>query len=286
MKGKEYLQKITVIILLLTVSLGLLFYKVPLYYQLRSYLVMYFYSIYEEKQSLIKKQNILIDIPGGTSTREKDWYPFVMVFNDDYGFSRYMGRDLALTILYNFGAFDWKQSSSSYYFINSPYYNSFYGGYIVRDNSGKKFGFTPEGEPDLEEIFSVPEYDFKYLVLQSLGCPEEKMKMELKSCEITKDVEYAKYKGWIKIDSVLETNSPVHKYKVDRRAYIQYGNPFKGNDQEDFELMTMRGRIYARYFDQFGCTVFLYIMTPAWYTLEECDRKILSKTVIGKSMKV
>ena len=275
------LPKSIFIIILIVISLSFLFLKPPLYSKARSYLVMYAYSNYEEKKSLLNKLDVSVEIPGGRSTKEKDWFPFVLVYNDNYGFSKFMERELSLTILYNFGAFDWKNGSSSYYNAESPYYNSFYGGYIIQEQeSNRKYGFTPDGEPLIEEIISVPEYDFKYLVMQGLGCPEEKRVMDALSYEITSNVDYVGYNDWYRIDGLLLLNNPNHKFKSNRRAYIQFGNPINYSDKEEFGLITMHSRIYAKYFEEIGSTVFLYIMTPGGLELEKSDQEILSKTII------
>lgn len=274
-------SKSLVIVLLVILSLSILFAKAPLYSKARSYLVMYAYSNFEKKNSLLNKLDVSVEIPGGTSTKEKDWYPFVSVYNDTQGFSNFMGRELSLTILYNFGAFDWKSGSSTYYNAESPYYNSFYGGYIIQDQeTNRKYGFTTDGEPLIEEIISVPEYDFKYLVMQSLGCPEEKLAMDALSYEITANVDYVGYDDWYRIDGLLLLNNPNHKFKSNRRAYIQFGNPINYTDKEEFGLITMQSRIYAKYFEEIGSTVFLYIMTPGSLVLEKADQEILSKTTI------
>jgi len=192
-----------------------------------------------------------------------------------------MGRELSLTILYNFGAFDWKTGSSTYYQEDSPFYNSFYGGYIIQEHElNRKYGFSSEEKPIIEEIISVPEYDFKYLVMQGLGCPEEKLVMDALSYEVTANVDYVGYKDWFKIDALLLLNNPNHKFKSNRRAYIQFGNPINYIDKEEFGLITMQGRIYAKYFEEIDSTIFLYIMTPGSLNLEQCDQEILSKTTI------
>ena len=270
--------KTLLIVLLVIIIFGLL--KPPLYFKARSYLVMYAYSNYEKKNSLLNELDINIKIPGGRSTGEKDWYPFVLVYTANHGFSNYMGRELSLTILYNFGAFDWKQGTSSYYQAESPYFNSFYGAYMVKEHEpGRKFAFA-EGKPIVEEVLSVPEYDFKYLVMESLGCPEEKLTMEPLSYEMKAGVDYIGYNDWYRLDGQLSLNTPNHKFKGNRRAYIQFGNPMYDTNKEEFEVTTMQGRIYARYFEEIKSTVFLYIITTDSLTLEKCDQEILSKTVI------
>lgn len=284
MKDLKRWKTLLGLILVVALALSILFLKVPLYYQARSYVVMYAFSKYEMKNSLFTRQNISLQIPGGSSTEKKDWYPFVMTFNDDEGFSQYMNKNLSLSILYNFGRFNWNKSSSELFQDDSPYYNSFYGGYVVKENiSDNKYGFTADGELNMQEIFAVPEFDYKNLVLKSLGCPDEKLTMEILSHNITENVEYAGYKDWTQIDALLLTNSPDHKFKGDRRGYIQYGNPLKKENLEDFRLIATNGRIYARYFEEFQSTIFLYILSPSSLTVEECDQEILSKTRISPS---
>jgi len=284
MKNPKRWTKLIGLIIIIVLALSVLFLKAPFYNQARSYVAMFVYSKYEMRNSLWEKQNIPLKIPGGSSTRDKDWYPFMMVFNDDEGFSQHMGRDLSLSIYYNFGAFNWNSASSALFQKDSPYFNSFYGGYAVKENSGDKmYGYTATGEPDLKEIFAVPEYDYKYLVLQSLGCPAEKLTMDILSNDITDNVQYLGIDGWLRLDSLLLINSPEHRYKGDRRAYIQYGNPLKQDNDEEFRLVTTHGRIYLRYFPEYKSTIYLYIMTPSLDTLEKCDREILSKSTLTKS---
>lgn len=278
----KQISKKLIIVFLVIAAFGILILQPSLFIKARSYLVMSAYSNLVKINSLLNELNVRIDIPGGTSTKEKDWYPFVLVYNADAGFSKHIGRDLSLTILYNFGAFDWKNSTSTFYDAKSPYYNSFYGAYIVKEHQpGRKFAFDPEGQPIIDEVVSVPEYDFKYLVMESLGCPPEKLTMEALSYEITEGVSYAGYDGWHRMDGLLLVNNPNHRFRSNRKAYLQFGNPIYYEDREEFGLITMQGRIYARYFEEIESTVFLYIMTPGSTALEECDQKILSKTVIS-----
>ncbi|RNC29898.1 MAG: hypothetical protein AWM53_00118 [Candidatus Dichloromethanomonas elyunquensis] len=283
MKPKKNWKSRLGLIVVIIIALCVLFLKVPLYYQARSYLTMYAYSKYENKNSLMAKQGITFTIPGGSSTKEKDWYPFTMVFNDDTGISSFLGRELSLTVLYNFGSFSWNQSSSDFFQDDSPYFASFYGGYLVKDKTGKKFGFLEQGDPNLDEIFSIPQYDYKHLVIESLGCPSEKLTMDVLSYNLKKNVQYAGYHDWVQIDSFMQVNSPNHKYRGDRRAYIQFGNPLKKLNQEDFRLITAYGRLYVRYFPEFQDTVFLYVMSPDSSTIQDCDNNILSKTTITKN---
>ncbi|UWG96857.1 hypothetical protein LPY66_18580 [Dehalobacter sp. DCM] len=283
MKNAKRWKTALIITLIVVIACGVLVLKDPLYARARSYVVMKIYTKYEDSKSLMAKQNIAITIPGGKSTEEKDWYPFMMIFNDDEGFSKYTGKDLSLSILYNFGAFSWNTGSSFFFQDDSPYYASFYGGYVIQDKSGtNQFGFTEDGEPDIKELFQPAEYDYKELVLKSFGSPADKQRMDILSSEMKQNVDYAGYTGWTQIDTILLINGPAHKFDGGRRAYIQYGNPLKKTNLENFPLIASRARVYARYFDEFNSTIMLYVFTPYADTLEKCDKDILSKTVISK----
>ena len=257
--------------------------KTPLWFPLRSYFAMYIFSNMEENESLIEKEKIKFKIPGGISTIKRDWYPFVITFNDDEGFSRYMDKNLSLTILYNFGHFQIKDGSSSYYNPNSKYFSSFYGGYLVRNDENKRlpFGFDTNNNINIKELTSVPKYDLDKLVLRSLGCPESKIIIDYSIDDIKDNIDYVGYKNWVKIDTEFRVNSPLHRYKEEKRAYIQYGRPIEKHLSDgDFPIITLKGRMYVKYFEEYNLTVFLYIICDDINTIEECDKEILSKSII------
>lgn len=270
---------LTFILILLLVFI--IISNTSLWFPLRSYFAMFFYSKLHQNQSLLNKYNINFDIPGGLSTKKKDWYPFVMVFNDNIGFSSYSNKHLSLTILYNFGHFILKDGSSSYYHPNSKYYSSFYGGYLVENNniSDPPFGFYDDKTINLDQISLVPKYDQEQLVLRSLGCQKKKMKFDVSIDNIEYDVNYINHSNWVKIDSTITTNSPIHKLKKDHMAYIQYGKPIdRYYENEDFFTITLKGRTYVKYIEDYNMSIFLYILSPNVTTIEECDNDILSKT--------
>ena len=99
--------------------------------------VMSVYSGMHERQSIMHEKGIELAIPGGSATKETDWYPFVMTFNpSEVSFCRFIGEtNRKLTILYNFPAFDlrWGKGCSRLYDPTSLYYNAFYGAYLVTD---------------------------------------------------------------------------------------------------------------------------------------------------------
>ncbi len=250
---------------------------------------MFFYSRIQEEDSLLSKYDIDLKIPGGLSTKKRDWYPFVMIFNDDLGFSEVLGRKAALTILYNFGYFKLRDGSSVYYDPDSRYFSSFYGGYLVKniDKSKTPFGFSSDGQINLEEISLVPRYDQEELVLSSLGCSRKDMRFDVSIDSIDYDISYINHGDWVKVDSTILTNSPVHSFKEDHRAYIQYGKPIdRYYTGDDFPLITLKGRTYVKYLKEYDLSLFLYVLAPTMDAIEECDKNILSKTILEKNKKL
>jgi hypothetical protein len=43
----------------------------------------------------------------------------------------------------------------------------------------------------------------------------------------------------------------------------------------------MAGRVYAKYFPEYGCTVMMYCLAPSWETVDRCDAEALQKAVIS-----
>lgn len=270
------LSKILLISFFILIAMNL---ALPIKYFIRSYAIMYPYSFIEKRKSFIKNEGFSINIPGGLITKERDWYPFMLYHNDSIGFSNFMGKDLSLTILYNFGHFYPLRGYSSFFDKKSDYYSSFYGGYIVKDNNGK-FAFN-NGLLNLEEASRIPEYDYKYLVLQSLGCPKDKMKFQVEVDNIFENVSYIGLDNWYRVDSIITTNGVVHESKENLKAYIQYGKPRISNVEEEFPIIELKGRTYIRYFKENNITIFLYVMAPSEDVINKCDNNILSKTDIS-----
>jgi len=264
-------KKISAILLLLLFILTISF-NLPF---LKSLSIMYFYSIYEDQQSIMERKNFTLDIPGGLSTIEKDWYPLVMTFHDDTIASA-IGEEIELTILYNFGAFE--KGRSLFYCEDSDYYSSFYGGYIIESkNSDRNYGYQ-NGEIVVSEIVKIAAYDLNVLVLESIGCKDPEV--EFQSLGDPKEVNYLSYDDWIVIDSVISSKGTMHKVKRNYQAYIQYGKPPKNYSKIDFPNTKLAGRIYCRYFPQHKVTILLYIIAPNFDVIDKTDKQILSKTKI------
>ena len=130
-RGQRRLAAAGILLLLLSFVLS------PFSKYILSLSVMSVYSGMHERQSIMHEKGIELAIPGGSATKETDWYPFVMTFNpSEVNFCRFIGEtNRKLTILYNFPVFDlrWGKGCSRLYDPTSPYYNAFYGAYLVTD---------------------------------------------------------------------------------------------------------------------------------------------------------
>ena len=109
LKKSRRLRKAVIILLLLA---G--FLLTPAGASIRSYAVMVPYSWIHYGNSVLKRNNIRFDIPGGIRTKKADWYPFVLTFNDDDG-CPVPGGGSGVYRLYNFGHYLIRQGTSSYY---------------------------------------------------------------------------------------------------------------------------------------------------------------------------
>lgn len=245
--------------------------------------VMKLYGGIHERESLMAEAGIEIDIPGGTVTEEKDWYPFVMTYNPGDGFGRFTGEDAELSIMYNFPAFDVTKGGSMLFDPSSPYYNGFYGAYMIKgeDGDGNPYGFDKDGRLDLAAVSKVPEFDFQYLVLADFGLEREDMTFEWEIADFEEGVSYAGSDGWTRVDAGLTVNGAYHHRDRFRRSYLQYGTPagFDGRGA-DFAPVEMKGRVYGKYFDEYGAGIFFYVMAADEGVLKACDEEILSDSRI------
>ncbi|PKM50554.1 MAG: hypothetical protein CVV02_10640 [Firmicutes bacterium HGW-Firmicutes-7] len=265
-------------VLLLSLIIGIIIIS-PFFQFLKSVTVMSISSAVQRKNSLLKEEGIKIKIPGGLSTTKKDWYPFVMTFNSSKGFSNYIGKDVQLSILYNFGAFDFINGASTFYDSSSKYYNAFYGAYVIKGQNFS-FGYNIDQTPNYDEMALVAKYDMTELVLNSLRCFNPTFFLKLEEGRSMDSL--IGYENWEVIDATVITNAPMHKKKSNLQSYIQYGSPpkklYKG---KDFPLVEMKGRFYARYFKENGCSIFFYIFATDINTIEEWEKDILPNTKLS-----
>lgn len=249
----------------------------------RSLIVTEIYKEMNKKQSILTKEGIYFNIPSGAETKQKDWFNQMIWFHDSEGFSRYMNKNLDMTVLYAYGAFNSVFGTSEYYDAQSPFYGAFYGGYAVRDmeNPLIPFGFDSEGRIVESEVESIPLYDQKYLVLPALGCTQDKV-FSTQDHRVEEGIRYAGYAGWTRVDSRVRTNGPAHRRQGFNIGYLQYGMPLGPSDKnkQDFAPEWFYGRMYIRYFQEYKMTICLYVICKDMKTIEACDRELLSKTTI------
>lgn len=271
------MKKRTVMLILLILILT------PPFAVFRSMAVMAPYSAYHSHKSVQAQKGFDIDIPGGLSTPGSDWYPFVMTFNNSRDFQKYAGQeDALLTIMYNFPAFSPLHGCSRMFDPSSPYSGAFYGAYITSSENGEPYGFS-DGLPDIDAVTKIPEFDLERLVLAPFGLNKDDMVFESSIVSTESGINYAGYDGWIKYDVDMTVNSTAHKYSSFDVSYIQYGIP-TFNVEEGFQPVNMHGRIYAKYFENSSTGIFFYILSKDMSVLENCDRDILSKSVISRNI--
>ena len=242
----------------------------------RSLLVMGVYSGIQKRGSLLDTEGIDLKIPGGLTTRETDWYPFVMPFSADEAYGGYIGEPKArLTILYNFPAFSMKSGCSRLFDPDSQYYNGFYGAYLVRDSSNTALR---EGEIDEERLEKIVAYDYFHLVLEDFGLKKAEERLSINIGNREKDVSYLGYTGWERLTAEFTINGAAHNRRAGVTSYLQYGAPRFGWIQEEFALVTMQGIVYGRYFSEQDVGIYLYVMAQKQEICETCDQQILSKS--------
>jgi len=248
----------------------LILFFVPM---LRSMAVMSVYSIVESQNSVFKKSNITIDIPGGLSTKEKDWYPFVMTYNADY-FSSYVDQDVDLTILYNFGAFNNQMHCSTLYDEESDFHGAFYGAYGIQTHNDTAYGYSIDGELDTQALADIFRYDMNILVLKSIGCDDTEF-----SYSITNHTQENLFgMTFDVVDAVIKTNSPLHKQSNFYPAYIQYGTPYLFHSKKDFKKTTAYGKMYSTYIDAENMTLCFYVIAPNQEMIDSTMNRFIKKT--------
>ena len=60
------------------------------------------------------------------------------------------------------------------------------------------------------------------------------------------------------------------------RNYIQYGSPGYGTE-EDFAPVELFGRVYGKYFEELGASIYFYVISADREVLNDCDENILQK---------
>lgn len=336
MVRKKHFRRIAGILAVILVA-GIAFFWSPFSNYPVSLAVMKVYSGMHEKESIMAEKGITLEIPGGGITKEKDWYPFVMTFNDSAGFRRFLaeqpasgqtaaagqaaggaaagdrassvGRtdysELELTILYNFPAFDLFAGCSRLYDTTSPYYNGFYGAYLVSgdvveaDGSRHPYGFTPEGSLDTAATAQVPQFDFQKLVLGDMGIDRSQLVFDWTLTGTEEEVDFAGSDGWTRADAVLTVNGVSHTKREFHQSYLQYGPPgfakgvsdsaagsdttadqtsVVGSAGGDFAPVDLSGRLYGKYLPEYDTAIFFYVLAKDPDVVETCSKEILGRS--------
>ena len=256
--------------------------------------VMSVYSKICEQESILKEKGMELEIPGGCETEKPDWYPFVMTFNPGQSaIENYLGeKGSRLTILYNFPAFDlrWGKGCSRLYDDTSPYYNGFYGAYILSSDdesqqekrsekavsavSEKTITAEPNQQRLIKLIGKITQFDYQRLVIGDFPIDSDQEIFQWKIQQIKKKTSVAGSDGWLRIDADMLVNGALHQRKSFVRSYLQYGSP-KYDVMTDFAPVEMKGRVYAKYLEEQDVTVFFYVLARTDEVLENCDRTML-----------
>lgn len=259
--------KLKIIFGIITVCLlgAILISSVPKY---KAYTLMSLVSFYEEMGS---RQEVSLKIP--TQSRDTDWFPKMIVFNDKGGFNQLSGLDVDLTIYYSFGNFETKDFSSIFD-PSSPYYSGFYGGYLVK-------GINEDISLNPDLLAMIPSYDYENLILRDLGCPQSQRYFDYKV--LSQDLKsYINEENWQCYDLLIETSGVYHTPVQDRLHYIQFGRPVPSENVDSFTPVTLYGRVYAKYFEALDTEVILYILSSDLDLLEKTDIQVLSKSYIDQ----
>ncbi len=147
--------------------------------------IMMMNNINQSKNSIPYIDKIEVHMPAGRIDETQQWYPFLLTYNASASFSKVTGRDIDLTIVYNFGAYDYKTGRSKIYSIGSPYNGAFYGAYFIKEKDIPfSFLFDASGVLKEDSIAKIAEFDYMNLVLMGLGAETSKIGFELGGCNL------------------------------------------------------------------------------------------------------
>lgn len=252
----------------------------PFFTFLRSLAVMGVYSHMHEEKGLAKEEGIELNIPGGLSSPQSDWYPMVMTFVADKSYETFISEPGArLNVLYNFPAFDYSKGCSRLYDMSSPFYSSFYGAYVLRDSSNQEMA---KGRPNIDRLAQIAYFDYYHLVVGDFGLTEEQELFDFEITGMEQDVTYCGYDGWVKISADMKMNGSAHNRRENVRSYLQYGAPKYSGIDKEFEAVEMSSLIYGRYFPKWDVSIYFYVIGSSAEFCNNCDADILSKSSLNE----
>ena len=240
----------------------LLMGSVPL---IRASVLMPIASAYELKQA---SPTMHLEIPRSDLL---SWFPHMLVYQDKGGYNNQFKTSVDLTIYYTFGAFD-TLTTSRFYDEKSPYYSAFYGGYVVEH----------AGEDLIERqrmIETIPSYDYQYLILRDLGCPDALLTFKPKVMEMAEGIDISGYSDWTRYDIEITTRGSAHERQGFIRHDLQFGTPPPPIGKA-FPEVRLYGRLYARYAPAEDTLLILYVIAPSEQLVLDTDRESLLKTVV------
>lgn len=243
-----------------------------------SLLIMRVNNLVHQQTSLTTTEGITVDMPSGRISNGQNWYPFVLSFDASRAYSKKTGKDLKLTILYNFGAYDPLEGRSRFYEADSPYQGAFYGAYLVK-NETEPFAYLYDemGALNYGALEAIAKYDYKHLVLTGLGAKQSNVLFEALDSKV--DYVHLNENEWIQVTSEIKTNSPRHEYQSFQLSYLQYGLPDIGTE-ENFDEILLYSRVWVRHIDEKKTSIVLYAMSPDKAFLEEMTQEILYETSV------
>lgn len=143
---------------------------------------------------------------------------------------------------------DWP--CSAYFDPTSPWYNVFYGAYVMLSQKvdGTPWGFRADGTPDVGEFLRIPQIDYTFLTAGMFACPPSKMRFE---------VEYDEPRpgrgGWFRVvvrRAIIPSGLHLVPQDVDYPlAYLMYGVPrpeFLEGGPTQYEPVEMRGDLFLK----------------------------------------
>lgn len=195
----------------------------------RSLIVMTASNYLQHKNSFLINYEISYEIPEEPFL---DWYPLMNIFTP-MSFSNYIKRDVDLVIFYTFGNYSGRYSNI--FRRDAKTYSSFYGMYALKVNDGKDFILDKSGNIIVEDLVSIVEYDFKYLVLNPLGY--------LGDVTLYYDVLSSKSINNLQVlNTSIIMNGLTHNYREFNLNYLQYGAPPRRGIIDEFEIIETYGK--------------------------------------------
>lgn len=241
-----------------------------------SMLIMQFNNVQQGEEALTHTENIEVDMLAGGLSDNQSWYPFLMTYDASAGFSNAVGKDLQLTILYNFASYSPLGGGSRFFEKGTPYNGAFYGAYLLKETDDPfTYMFDASGHLIQASVFEIAKYDYLNLVIKGLGAKEKDLVFEQNVSGVTTKT-FGGYE-WTEVSAEGVSNSPSHTFESFQLAYLQYGLPY-GQVESDFENIPMYSRVWVTKLEEKNTTLVLYAMTPDPLFLEDMSQSIIYET--------